>query len=153
LRSKLGRAQAKEFASRPHGWTEKNIPRQASTPNQSEPKSLTVQHSLSEAPMNDDRLTGTAKNLGGKVEEGFGQVTGDTRTQLRGKARQAEGSVQDLYGQAKDAAGDTIQAVRDSAGDVRDFIRESIETRPYTTAATALVIGFLIGRMGRRDAW
>jgi uncharacterized protein YjbJ (UPF0337 family) len=27
--------------------------------------------------MEEDRMSGTAKNLGGKVEEGFGRVTGD----------------------------------------------------------------------------
>jgi uncharacterized protein YjbJ (UPF0337 family) len=103
--------------------------------------------------MNEDRFTGTAKNLGGKVEEGFGQMAGDAKTQLRGKVRQAEGAVQDLYGQAKDMADDTVQAVRDGAGEMEDYLRHTIESRPYTTALTALVIGFLIGRMGRRDAW
>jgi ElaB/YqjD/DUF883 family membrane-anchored ribosome-binding protein len=31
-----------------------------------------------------------------------------------------------------------------------DFLRTTIEERPYTTAAIALGIGFLIGRFGRR---
>ena len=54
--------------------------------------------------MNEDRLTGNAKNFGGQVEEGFGRATGDVKTQLQGKAKQAEGPLQDVYGQAKDAA-------------------------------------------------
>ena len=33
--------------------------------------------------MTDDRLSGSAKNIGGQVEEEFGQVTGDVKTQLR----------------------------------------------------------------------
>ena len=100
--------------------------------------------------MNEDRLTGTAKNFGGQVEEGFGRATGDLRSQVEGKARQAEGAVQDLYGQAKDAAGNAAQAVRDHALEAEDFVRTMIEERPYTTAAVALGLGFLIGRFGRR---
>jgi hypothetical protein len=35
--------------------------------------------------------------------------------------------------------------------DAEDFVRRTIEERPYTTAFAALCIGWLIGRMGRRD--
>jgi hypothetical protein len=34
-------------------------------------------------PMNEDRVYGTAKNLGGKAEEGFGRVTGDIKSQVQ----------------------------------------------------------------------
>jgi ElaB/YqjD/DUF883 family membrane-anchored ribosome-binding protein len=37
-----------------------------------------------------------------------------------------------------------------SASDANDFLRTTIEESPYTTAAIALGIGFLIGRFGRR---
>jgi uncharacterized protein YjbJ (UPF0337 family) len=46
--------------------------------------------------MDEDRLYGTARNLGGKVEEGVGRVTGDVKTQLQGKLDQATGAAQDL---------------------------------------------------------
>ena len=65
--------------------------------------------------MDENRTSGTAKNLGGKVEEGFGRVTGDAKTKAQGQMKQAEGSIQDLYGQAVDAAEDTINAVRKDA--------------------------------------
>jgi len=103
--------------------------------------------------MNEDRIAGTAKNIGGKVEEGLGRVTGDLKTQVEGAAQQIAGSAQDLYGQAKDRAADAAQAVREKAEDAEDFVRKSIESRPYTAAAIALAVGFLIGRMGRRDYW
>jgi uncharacterized protein YjbJ (UPF0337 family) len=35
--------------------------------------------------MTDDRITGTARNLGGKVQEGFGKVTGDAKSEFKGK--------------------------------------------------------------------
>jgi uncharacterized protein YjbJ (UPF0337 family) len=100
--------------------------------------------------MTDDRLAGTAKNIGGQVEEGFGRATGDVKTQVEGRARQAEGSLQDLYGQAKETTADAAEAIRESASEAGDFLRTTIEERPYTTAAIALGIGFLIGRFGRR---
>ena len=56
--------------------------------------------------MDENRTSGAAKNLGGKVEEGFGRVTGDAKTKAQGQMKQAEGSIQDLYGQAVDAAED-----------------------------------------------
>ena len=99
--------------------------------------------------MDENRVSGTAKNLAGKVEEGFGRATGDAKTRVQGQARQAEGSIQDLYGKAVDSAGDTIEAVKQMPGSVDDSIRHYIETNPYTTAAIALGIGWLIGRSHR----
>jgi len=52
--------------------------------------------------MDENRFAGTAKNMGGKVEEGLGRVTGDTKSQVEGIAKQAAGAAQDLYGQARD---------------------------------------------------
>ena len=101
--------------------------------------------------MNEDRLAGTATNLGGKVQQGIGRVTGDTKSQVEGVVNQAAGAAQDLYGQAKDTASDAAQAVRKGAVDAEDYIRQLIEKRPYTVALVALCAGWLLGRMGRRD--
>ena len=100
--------------------------------------------------MNEDRLTGNAKNFGGQVEEGFGRATGDVKTQLQGKAKQAEGALQDVYGQAKEAAATAAGAISETADEADDFLRATIEQRPYTAAAVALGIGYLIGPFGRR---
>src|SRR5258708_22255041 len=101
-------------------------------------------------PMNEDRLTGNAKNFGGQVEEGFGRATGDVKTQLQGKAKQAEGALQDVHGQAKDAAATAADAIPETPAEAHDFLRTTIDQRPHTTAAVALAIGDLIGRFGRR---
>jgi len=92
--------------------------------------------------MDEDRLSGTARNFGGKVEEGIGRATGDVKTQIRGKLGQAAGTAQDLYGQTADAA-------RDTAANLDRWLRTTIETQPYTTAIVALGIGWLLGRMHR----
>jgi hypothetical protein len=47
---------------------------------------------------------------------------------------------------------DAAEVVRQRATDVEDYIRYTIEKRPYTTAVVALCLGWLIGRMGRRDS-
>ncbi|HEY6996201.1 MAG TPA: CsbD family protein [Xanthobacteraceae bacterium] len=101
--------------------------------------------------MNEDRIAGTARNLGGKVQEGYGRVTGDTQKQAEGLMNQAAGTAQDLYGQAKDSAAEAAQVVRRGAMDAQDYVRGLIEQRPYTATVAALCIGWLIGRMGRRD--
>jgi uncharacterized protein YjbJ (UPF0337 family) len=92
--------------------------------------------------MNEDRISGTAKNLGGKVEEGVGRVGGDAQTQFQGKLDQVTGTAQDLYGQAADAAIDTVTTFE-------KWLRTTIETQPYTTALVALGIGWVLGRTHR----
>jgi uncharacterized protein YjbJ (UPF0337 family) len=101
--------------------------------------------------MNEDRVIGSARNLGGQAQAGVGRMTGDTKSQVEGVINQATGAAQNLYGQAKEGAADAAQAVRRSAMDAEDIVRQTIEKRPYTTALVALGIGWLIGRMGRRD--
>ena len=98
--------------------------------------------------MNQDRFSGTGKNFGGQVEEGFGRVT--DKTEVQGKMKQAAGAAQDLYAQAKDAAGDAAKSVQEQAAPLEEFLRNTIETRPYTAVAVALGLGWFIGRMGGR---
>jgi uncharacterized protein YjbJ (UPF0337 family) len=101
--------------------------------------------------MNEDRVIGNAKNLGGQMEEGLGRGTGDAKSQLQGKAKQVEGAVQDVYGQMKETASYAVEAMDESASAAEDFLGTMIEERPYTAAAVALGIGYLIGRFSRRE--
>jgi uncharacterized protein YjbJ (UPF0337 family) len=78
---------------------------------------------IREANMNEDRIAGTARKVGGKVQEDVGRFTGDTETQLKAMANQAAGTAQDLYGQAADAA-------RDTAATFDKWLRNAIETQP-----------------------
>jgi len=55
-------------------------------------------------PMADhDRIEGAAKNIGGKLKEGLGNLTGDEKLKAEGKADQVEGKVQNTVGGVKDA--------------------------------------------------
>jgi uncharacterized protein YjbJ (UPF0337 family) len=115
--------------------------------------------------INEDRFAGTAKNVGGPVEQGFGRATHDVKTEAGGKIKQATGAAQDVYGKgkeaaeeaygkAKDAVGDAARSVQEHAAPLEEFLRNAIESRPYTSVAVALGIGWFIGRMGgHSDYW
>ena len=47
------------------------------------------------------------RDVGGKVQEGVGRLTGDAHARAEGLANQAAGTAQDLYGQAADTARQT----------------------------------------------
>ena len=75
--------------------------------------------------MDKDRIVGSAKDFAGKVEGAVGDITGDARTQAEGRAREASGTVQNLYGQAKDAA-------RDAADTAANYAKDAYEKRGET---------------------
>lgn len=99
--------------------------------------------------MDEHRVTGTARNVGGKIEEAVGDVTGDTKSQVRGTMDRAQGTAETLYGQAKDAASDATAGLRKTVLSFEDTVRNTIEDRPYTAVAIALGLGWLIGRTHR----
>ena len=53
-----------------------------------------------------DRIEGAGKNIGGKIKEGVGKMTGDSKLQAEGKADQVEGKVQNAVGGVKDSLRD-----------------------------------------------
>jgi uncharacterized protein YjbJ (UPF0337 family) len=99
--------------------------------------------------MNEDRVMGTARNLGGKAQEGIGRVTGEARTEGEGIVNQVKGTAQDLYGQARDNAADIAGAARDAGSSFERLLRYTIEEQPYTAVAIAIGIGWLLGRTHR----
>ena len=56
--------------------------------------------------MDKDRIEGVGHQVKGAVKEGFGKLTGDTKTAAEGKAEKAAGKVQNAVGGAKDAVRD-----------------------------------------------
>ena len=49
-----------------------------------------------------DRVEGTAREFGGRVQEAVGDVTGDTKTQAQGMYNQATGQAQQAASQFSD---------------------------------------------------
>jgi uncharacterized protein YjbJ (UPF0337 family) len=99
--------------------------------------------------MDQNRISGTARQMGGRVEEQFGRATGDVETQAEGLVQQAQGMAEDIYGQARDVASDAAQVVRTGAFSFEETLRTTIETRPYTCLLVAFGIGWLLGRTGQ----
>ena len=54
--------------------------------------------------MNKDRVEGKLKDVAGRVERQAGEWTGDTKTHVKGAAKQVEGKVQNAVGKVEDAA-------------------------------------------------
>ena len=82
--------------------------------------------------VDENRIEGTARNIGGKIQDAVGAVTGDKETQARGQMNRAAGSAQDTYGQAVD--------------EVRSFASDQPVVALLSAMAVGVVIGFLLGR-------
>jgi uncharacterized protein YjbJ (UPF0337 family) len=88
--------------------------------------------------MTDDRIMGAVKNGLGRVEDAAGGLTGDLRTQARGKIDQAAGAVQEKFGKAREQA-------QDIYGEVEDFAK----AQPFTALAVTLGVGVVLGLLLR----
>ncbi len=73
----------------------------------------------------DDRLAGTARDFGGRVQETVGNMTGDTKTQAEGLYNQAAGQAQQTAGQ----------------------VSELIKTQPIVATLIAVAFGYILGRL------
>jgi uncharacterized protein YjbJ (UPF0337 family) len=99
--------------------------------------------------MDENRVAGTARNLGGKAEEAFGRATGNTKLEAEGAVNQINGTAQELYGQARDRASDVADTALQAGSSFEALLRNTIENQPYTAVAIALGIGWLLGRTHR----
>jgi uncharacterized protein YjbJ (UPF0337 family) len=63
--------------------------------------------------MDDDRIKGSATNVGGKIKEGAGKALGDEKMKREGQADQVEGRVQNAVGGVKDKAREKLDDDRD----------------------------------------
>ena len=83
--------------------------------------------------MDENRIEGSARDIGGKLQNAAGGLTGDTSTQIRGKANQAAGQSQDTYGK------------------LVDQLQEMTQDQPMTVLISARGVGVLFGfLLGRR---
>lgn len=73
----------------------------------------------------DDRIEGTAREFGGRVQETVGNVTGDTKTQAQGLYNQASGQAQQAAAQFSDV----------------------VKAQPVVASLVALAIGYVLGRL------
>jgi uncharacterized protein YjbJ (UPF0337 family) len=48
--------------------------------------------------MDEDRVEGTGKQMGGELKEGLGRMTGDAKLEAEGRAEKVEGKFQHFWG-------------------------------------------------------
>jgi uncharacterized protein YjbJ (UPF0337 family) len=112
--------------------------------------------------MDKDRVAGSAKDFAGKVEGAVGDATGDAKTQASGRMREASGTMQNLYGQAKDAARDVGDAAASYAKDAlensgdtfRDgsqAVARKVQDNPLGALLVAGGIGFALALLMTRQ--
>jgi uncharacterized protein YjbJ (UPF0337 family) len=88
--------------------------------------------------MDENRIAGTAKNFGGKVQEEVGRAAGDPGMEANGIANEVSGTAQDLYGQARDGAANIPASAREQASSLGDTVRNFVESQPYTGRCSGL---------------
>ena len=93
--------------------------------------------------MDEDRIKGAATDLGGKVKDAVGGLTGDSGTQASGKADQVSGQVQNAYGSAKDA-------VREGADTLGTQIDGLVKEKPMMALLAAAGVGYVLFLLTRR---
>ncbi len=77
--------------------------------------------------MDENKVEGTFRTAGGRVQDAVGGLTGDAAMQARGKVSQVAGEAQQVYG-------DSIERIKDFTVD-----------QPGKALAAALGLGVIIG--------
>jgi uncharacterized protein YjbJ (UPF0337 family) len=92
-----------------------------------------------------DQIEGLATEGVGRMESAFGELTGDGRSQLKGKLRQAKGVAQRTYGDVRDRAQDALARSPDGGRDVYDATVEHLRENPLMGVAAGVAFGLLLG--------
>jgi uncharacterized protein YjbJ (UPF0337 family) len=93
--------------------------------------------------MNEDRIVGSATDLGGKLKSNVGHVLGDAGLESDGLVDQIKGRAQNLYGTATEAAANAYDRVPEKARQNIDRAYGSARNHPAITLAVAGGIGLL----------
>ena len=110
--------------------------------------------------MDSNRLEGTAKELGGKLQGALGDAFGSDRDSAEGRRRQAEGTAQNLLGQGKDALREARHDATKYATDLYEnagtyaeegtrAVRRTVHDNPLSSLLVAGAIGFVLGLLAR----
>jgi uncharacterized protein YjbJ (UPF0337 family) len=111
--------------------------------------------------MDKDRIAGPTKDFAARVEGATGDLARDAETQAAGRAHEAAGTAQNLYGQAKDVVRDATDAAvsyakdaYENSGDTfRDgsqAIAKKVQDNPLGSLLIAGGIGFALALLMTR---
>jgi uncharacterized protein YjbJ (UPF0337 family) len=115
--------------------------------------------------MDTNEIQGAARDVQGKIKDGYGGLTGDTGTQIDGKIDQAAGKIQGRYGEAIDKVtsaastaaesasatvselrrtlNDTVKSVRSEARHAGEVVNETVHESPWLSIIGVAAIGYL----------
>ena len=100
--------------------------------------------------MTDQRIEGAATQAEGRVQNGVGRMTGDSKLQLEGKVNEVKGKALDAYGRVIDGLDGLVEkAPANMQGHARtglDFARR----KPLLTTGIVAGLAMLLGGLGRR---
>jgi uncharacterized protein YjbJ (UPF0337 family) len=82
--------------------------------------------------VDENQFEGAARDLGGKVQDAVGGLTGDASTQANGKLNQFSGKAQKTF------------------GDASEELRSNVRDRPLTALVMVGGIFFALGLLARR---
>ncbi|MCE4226655.1 CsbD family protein [Methylobacterium sp. C25] len=104
-----------------------------------------------------DRLTGAAREMGGKIQSEIGGLSGSRRDAAEGRANEASGRAERRYGEVKDAvrqvAGDVADYAEDGYRTGKRFLQEGHEQSvewPHASLVVAGLVGFGLGLLANR---
>lgn len=100
--------------------------------------------------MTDQRIEGAAVELEGKVQNGLGRLTGDSKLQVEGKLNEVKGKAKDAYGRVIDGL-DGI--VAKAPADLQEPARKGLDfarRKPLLTTGILAGAAVLLSSLGRR---
>ena len=96
--------------------------------------------------MNEDRIEGTTRKLGGTIERSFGDLAQNGSLQRDGLIDQTKGTTQEIYGQVK-------EAVNAAVADAGPRLRGASETAVATAKQSPILAALAVGAVGYLLAW
>ena len=78
------------------------------------------------------------------AQDGVGGLTGDTKTQAKGKLNEAAGSLQSAYGRVKDRTQDAVEQAIDQTQGVYEDITQFLRGRPVVGVGIGMDVGLLL---------
>lgn len=97
--------------------------------------------------MDENRVEGAAKDIGGDIKSTIGKATGDSKMEAEGTVDQIVGSAQRTYGKAKDRASSAGSAAADQLDEISAILGDTVAERPLTALLVAGAIGYGLARL------
>jgi uncharacterized protein YjbJ (UPF0337 family) len=94
--------------------------------------------------MNNDQFAGTARAIGGRIEETAGAALQDRTLQTNGIVDQVKGAAQTIYGDTKDAISETYDRVIPAARDGIDRALSATRDHSLLALLAAGAVGFAL---------